>query len=117
MMANDGPLTIDRSEGKAPGTLIVRLAGPLTLPNMFELQTQFRNAEPVPLTVLDLSGVPYMDSAGMGLVINYHVHCQNRGVRLVAVGVSPRVMELFKMTRVDSVISMASTADEAESLA
>lgn len=94
----------------------MRLSGPLTLANIFELQAQFRNSEPVPLTILDLAGVPYMDSAGMGLVINYHVHCQNRGGRLVAVGVSPRVLELFKITRVDSVISMAATTDEAESL-
>ena len=115
-MAFDGPLTIDRVAGKTAGTRIVRLSGPLTLPNIFELQAQFRNSEPVPLTVLDLAGVPYMDSAGMGVVINYHVHCQSRGGRLVAVGVSPRVMELFKITRVDSVISMAATTDEAESL-
>jgi anti-sigma B factor antagonist len=57
-----------------------------------------------------------MDSAGMGVVVNYHVHCQNQGGRLIAVGVSPRIMELFKITKVDSVIRMAPTLEEAEAL-
>jgi anti-sigma B factor antagonist len=115
-MAIDGPLKIDREEGKNPGTLIVRLAGPLTLRNIFDLQSQLRNAKPTPVTILDLTDVPYMDSAGMGVVVNYHVHCQNLGGRLSAVGVSPRIMELFKITKVDSVIRMAPTLEEAEAL-
>ena len=116
-MAIDGPLKIDREQGKTPGTLILRLTGPLTLLNIFDLQSLLRSAEPVPLTILDLSGVPYMDSAGMGVVVNFHVHCQNKGGRLVAAGVSPRILELFKITRVDKVIAMAATSEEAEALA
>jgi anti-sigma B factor antagonist len=115
-MAIDGPLKIEREEGKAPGTLIVRLAGPLTLINIFDLQAQLRAAKATPVTILDLTGVPYMDSAGMGVVVNYHVHCQNQGGRLIAVGVSPRIMELFKITKVDSVIRMTATLEEAEAL-
>jgi len=55
-----------------------------------------------------------MDSAGMGAVINHYVHCQNRGARLVVSGVSSRVMELFKLTKVDTVIPLAETVEEAE---
>jgi anti-sigma B factor antagonist len=116
-MAIDGPLTIEREAGKTPGTLILRLTGPLTLLNIFDLQALLRSAEPTPLTILDLSGVPYMDSAGMGVVVNYYVHCQNKGGRLIAAGVSPRILELFKITRVDKVIRMAPTTEEAEALA
>lgn len=116
-MAIDGPLKIDREEGKAPGTLIVRLAGPLTLINIFDLQTLLRTANATPLTILDLTEVPYMDSAGMGVVVNYHVHCQNKGGKMIAVGVNPRIMELFKITKVDSVIQMAPTVEEAEARA
>jgi anti-sigma B factor antagonist len=58
-----------------------------------------------------------MDSAGMGVVVNYYVHCQNKGGRLIAAGVSPRILELFKITRVDKVIRMAPTTEEAEALA
>ena len=115
-MAIDGPLQIDLENGKTSGTLIIRLTGPLTLRNIFDLQTQFRTLKETPLTILDMTGVPYMDSAGMGVVVNGHVHCQSRGGKLVAVGVSSRILALFEMTHVDKVIAMAPTLEEAEAL-
>jgi anti-anti-sigma factor len=114
-MALDAPLTIEHKEGALPGTRILHLNGPLTLRNIFELQTTLRT-DPLPaLSILDLSSVPYMDSAGMGLVINHFVHCQNCGTKMIAVGVSPRVMELFKITKVDTIIPQAATVAAAES--
>src|SRR5271166_4985554 len=105
-MALDDPLTIEQQRGKAPETLIFRLTGPITLRNLFDLQAKLRGVELQSRTILDLSGVPYMDSAGMGAVINFYTHCQNKGIRMIVAGVNPRVLELFKMTRVDSVIPM-----------
>ena len=114
-MLNDGPLTIARKDGKNPGTQVFSLAGPLTLRNLFELQAELRNAAPPPLTVIDLTGVPYMDSAGMGLVMNHYVRCQTRGVKLVVAGANNRVLDLFKVTKVDRVLPLVPTIDEAES--
>jgi anti-anti-sigma factor len=113
-MAIDDPLVIERKEGKAPGTLVFHLTGPVTLRNLFDLQGQLRSGELPRTSILDLSGVPYMDSAGMGAIMNYYTHCQNRGVKLIVAAVSSRVMELFKMTRVDKVIAFAPTVEEAE---
>jgi len=114
-MAIDAPLSIERKDSSVPGTRILVLTGPLTLRNLFELQADLRSGELPKLSIIDLSGVPYMDSAGMGLIINHYVHCQNHGSRMIAVGVSPRVHELFRMTKVDSVIAQAATIEEAES--
>ncbi|HEY6851495.1 MAG TPA: STAS domain-containing protein [Terracidiphilus sp.] len=113
-MAIDDPLVIERREGKSPDTLIFQLTGPVTLRNLFELQDQLRSGAQPKLAILGLSGVPYMDSAGMGAIINYYVHCQNKGVKLMIAGVSSRVMELFKMTRVDTVMTFASGIEQAE---
>jgi anti-sigma B factor antagonist len=113
-MHNDAPLKIDRREGKAPGTHIFVLSGPVTLANIFALQDVLRGGELPSTSILDLTEVPYMDSAGMGAVINYYTHCERRGARVIVVGVSHRVSELFKLTRVDAVIPMAATAAEAE---
>jgi len=113
-MAIDAPLTVEQTVGQAPGTRILTLNGPLTLRNMFELQNLLRSGDQPKLSILDLSGVPYMDSAGMGLIINHFVHCQNAGSRMVAVGVSTRVLELFKMTKVDSIIAIAPSVEVAE---
>jgi anti-anti-sigma factor len=113
-MPFDAPLSIEQRPGKAPGTLIFRLDGPITLRNLFDFQAKLRAPELPPTTILDLTGVPYMDSAGMGAIINHYTHCTGKGSRLVVVGVSDRVLELFKMTKVNTIISMAETVDEAE---
>ena len=113
-MLNDGPLTIDRRDGKTTGTKVYCLAGPLTLRNLFEFQSELRDSPPQPLTIIDLAGVPYMDSAGMGLVMNQYVRCQTRGAKFVVSGANSRVMDLFKVTKVDSVLPLAKTIEEAE---
>ena len=113
-MLNDGPLTIERKEGKNPTTQVFSLVGPLTLRNLFEFQAELRNATPPPLTVIDLTGVPYMDSADMGLVMNHYVHCQTRGAKLVVAGANNRILDLFKVTKVNTILPMVSTTDEAE---
>ena len=116
-MAIDAPLTIERKEGNSSGTVIFRLSGPLTLRNMFDFQSMLRSGEPPPVTIIDLTGVPYMDSSGMGMIINYFVRCQGKGVKLIAAGVSPRVIELFKLTKVDTVIPITATVEDAEAKA
>jgi anti-anti-sigma factor len=113
-MLNDGPLTIERKEGKDPGTRIFCLTGPLTLRNLFELQSELRGMALPTLTVLDLTDVPYMDSAGMGLVMNHYVRCQTRGARMVVSGANNRVMDLFKVTKVDTVLPLVPTLEAAE---
>ena len=103
-MFNDAPLTFEMKEGKTPGTRIFHITGPLTLRNMFDLQAALRTEPQPQTTVLDLTEVPYMDSAGMGLIVNHYVRCKSRGTEVVAAGVCDRVMELFKLTKVDTVI-------------
>jgi anti-sigma B factor antagonist len=113
-MATDSPLSIELVEGKSPGTRILRLKGPLTLKNIFPFQSELRSGGPHPITILDLTGVPYMDSAGMGALMNYFVHCQRENLKFIVAGVSPRVLELFKLTKVDNLIAIAPTVEEAE---
>lgn len=113
-MLTDSPLTIDRRDGKNAGTRVFCLSGPLTLRNLFEFQTELRSADPTPLTIIDIAGVPYMDSAGMGLVMNHYVRCTTRGTKLVVTGANSRVMDLFKVTKVDTVLPLVATVDEAE---
>jgi ABC-type transporter Mla MlaB component len=119
------PFTIERKEGKAPGTVIFRFLGPFTARDMFgtlapvviENMLSFQPApgdKPPALNILDLTGVPYMDSAGLGRIVRHYVHCRGKGIRMVAAGASPRVLELFKMTRMDSVIPMSSTVEQAD---
>jgi anti-sigma B factor antagonist len=111
-MSNE-PLTLEACAGQAQGCRILRLNGPLTLQGVFAFQTALR-ADPPQSLVLDLSSVPYMDSAGMGAIINYYVSCPRNGRKLVVAGVNQRVFELFRMTKVDALLTLAATVAEAE---
>jgi len=66
------------------------------------------------VTILDLTDVPYMDSTGLGAIVSLYVRCRGRGIRLIAAGAGPRVLELFQMTKVDAVIPMIATVEEAD---
>jgi anti-sigma B factor antagonist len=107
------PLTLESLSGQSPGCRILRLAGPLVINNLFEFQNTLRT-DPPPTLILDLTEVPYMDSAGMGAIINYFVSAQRSGRKFAVAGVNGRVQELFRMTKVDALLTMRPTAIEAE---
>jgi anti-anti-sigma factor len=119
------PFSIERKEGKAPGTVIFRLCGPFTardmfgsltpvaLHNMLDFQSTPGEAPPA-VNILDLTDVPYMDSTGLGMIVRHYVRCQSKGVRLIAAGVSPRILELLKLTKVEAVFSVTATVEEAD---
>lgn len=106
-------LNLENVSGQSADCRILRLRGPLTLQGVFAFQNTLR-ADPPASLILDLSGVPYMDSAGMGAIINYYVSCQRNGRRLVVAGVNGRVLELFRMTKVDGLLTITTTVNEAE---
>jgi anti-anti-sigma factor len=117
--------SIERKDGKAPGTVIFRLTGPFTARDMYGSLTpvaleHMLNFQSTPdevrpaVNILDLTEVPYMDSKGLGMVVNHHTSCQGKGVRLVVAGATPRVQELFAMTRVDTILSLSPTIEEAD---
>jgi MFS superfamily sulfate permease-like transporter len=59
----DRELTYRSSNGAKDGVLVVTLDGPLLLGNLFDFQNELRGLK-APCLILDLSGVPYIDSAG-----------------------------------------------------
>jgi anti-sigma B factor antagonist len=107
------PLMLESVPGQAPGSRVLRLIGPLTIHNLFEFQSTLR-ADPPAALILDLSNVPYMDSAGMGSIINYYVSCQRHGRRLIVAGVNGRVLELFVMTKVVGLLTIVPSVAAAE---
>ena len=108
-------LSIEVSTGKSAAVRVLRPSGPITLQNFTTLQAEFLKLQ-VPVTILDLSKVPHMDSAGLGVILKYYVAAQKRGHKLILAGVNDRVLDLFKLTRVNSLIPLAATVEQAESL-
>ena len=113
-MAITTPLKIEPIPGSKPGTVILRLTGPVTLNSVSPLRALFRGTEPPQHTILDLGGVPFMDSAGMSEIINHEVYCRDKHVRLTLAGVTPRVLTMFHITRLEKVFTLTTTVEEAE---
>jgi anti-sigma B factor antagonist len=109
----DEPLAIETAPVSRADAAVLRLKGPLTLSTLFALQDALR-AQNVHLTILDLSGVPYIDSAGLGTILISYVSAEKNGRKLVLVGVSERVQSLIRMTRVDTVLKTFPTVEDAE---
>jgi anti-sigma B factor antagonist len=102
----DDKLTIDSQTDPASGVCTIKLTGPLVLSNMFAFQTRLREEKNANV-ILDLSAVPYVDSAGIGVLVNGLVSCKNHGRTLVLAGVVERVMTVLKVTKVDTLFQFA----------
>ena len=66
--------------------------------------------------VLDLANVKFMDSSGLGAVVACF-KALGRGRPLVVAGATPAVTKLFAMTRIDQVLRLAPSVDEALAVA
>jgi anti-sigma B factor antagonist len=96
----DENLTIEDLPARDDGPRVLRLTGPLVITSFFEFQTLVREDKSATL-VLDFSGVPYIDSAGIGALVGAYVSRQKDGRGLMLVGVTPRVRTALKVTKVD----------------
>src|SRR6202048_3226855 len=99
----DEPLTYSFSQGKSGGTTVLKLIGPLTISTMFGFQNEFRAATPQTM-IVDLSETTYMDSAGLGLIMNYYVAAADHGRKLLLAGMNDRIKALLEMTKVLGVL-------------
>lgn len=108
-------MTYTVSDGAREGIVILALDGPFTLGNMFQLQSDLRALTP-PCLIMDLSFVPYMDSAGLGVMMNYFVSAQSHGRKFFVTGVSDRLRALLEMTKVDNVLQICDSVEAAQAL-
>jgi len=109
-------LKIESLAGTREGIRILKLTGPFTLTTFFDFQSIIREGQSR-MTIIDLSGVPYMDSAALGSILGFHVSCQREGRQYALVGVSDRLMTIFRVAGVDGMVTFANSVDEAEAMA
>ena len=95
------------------GARLFELNGPLTLATLFEFQEAVRQ-DKTKSVLLDVSGVPYMDSGGLGSVISAFVSCQSSHRGFAMFGVSERIQQLLDVTRVSGLMPCFSSLEEAE---
>jgi len=91
---------------------VLSLRGPLTMENVSPFLNAVRR-ENAPTMILDFSGVPYLDSSGLGSLVSAYTSCQKAGRRVALTGVNQRVMKVFEITKVEEVFLMFPTLSDA----
>ncbi len=101
------------SQGAREGQKILSLKGPLTIHTTFDFQSAAR-AETSPALIIDLTDVPYVDSAGLGALVGAQVTTKRANREVAFVGVNARVKALMDMTHVSQLFRIYLTVQEAE---
>jgi anti-sigma B factor antagonist len=91
---------------------VLSLHGPLTMENVPPFLNAVRR-ENAATMILDFTGVPYLDSSGLGSLISAYTSCQKAGRRVALIGVNSRVLKVFEITRVEPVFLMFATLSDA----
>jgi anti-sigma B factor antagonist len=94
------------------GKRLLRLKGPILISNLFDFQARVRSNTSQAL-YLDLTEVPYVDSAAIGALVGAQVSHQKGGRTLALVGVCERVHHALQITNVESLFRFYDSMDAA----
>ena len=101
MAANALPTpTLNLTTEKTPTESIVRCTGRITVETSDQLRETARSLiSESQCVVLDFSGVNYLDSSGLGMIVGLLISARKSGCKLRFVNLTPRVKEIFTTTR------------------
>lgn len=88
-------------------TTIIELEGQITIGSgVQDLRSALRRlaAGPAPRVVVDLEGVTFFDSAGLGELVAGYQRIWERGGRLCVARPRAKVLDLIRLTRLDDVV-------------
>ena len=106
-------LKIESRAGAYPGVRIIHLEGPFVLQDVFEFQSTVRRGND-PITIIDVTEVPFMDSAALGAVMALHTSCQRQQRKYALAGPSERLRTLFDVAGVSTLLVTYPTLAEAQ---
>lgn len=111
-MAND-QLKIEVRDGAGPGQRVVTLTGVLTISTLFAFQ-DFTHADKSEALIIEMSGVAYIDSAGLGSIISAYVSREREARKLVLASVNDRVKMVMTVTGVEQLFQIFPSVAQAE---
>lgn len=59
-----------------------------------------------PEIILDMAGVPFIDTSGLGVLVGLRTHMKSKGIVLRLVNPSEKVHQNFKLTRLDAIFGL-----------
>jgi anti-anti-sigma factor len=114
-LPDEAPFAVQLSPGPGPGQTVVTVTGDVDMHSQSGLRDALIEAGAVPGTrvVLDLSGVEFMASAGVQVLLDGASQFETAGGALVLVGPQPMVARVLSLTQADQLIPVAATVAEA----
>ncbi|HTJ60152.1 MAG TPA: STAS domain-containing protein [Candidatus Saccharimonadales bacterium] len=97
-------------------TIVIRVRGDVTAASEGPLMAAYGQAgDKTRVIVLDFSGLDYMNSGGIGLLVTLLVRANRQKQKLLACGLNDHYKQIFELTRLDEAIGIHDT--EAAALA
>jgi anti-sigma B factor antagonist len=106
-------LQVVATPGAREGSRILELKGALTIQTVFGFQDAVRG-ETAPELILDLSSVPFIDSAGLGALVATYVRAKKALRKIAFAGMNTQVKALADMTQLSQLFHTYPTVKDAE---
>ena len=96
------------------GVTVLKLRGSLSQLELADVEKSFHDAthENGAAVVIDLSNVEFLTTPAITMFLEAAKSLKGTGGRIVAAGPQPRVGEVLKRLRLDSLLPVATTVDE-----
>ena len=109
----DNRLELRMHDGARPGEKVLVLEGVLNAETASRFRDSVRGYQSATL-VVDMSGVRYVDSSGLGVLIGAYVSFEGNCRRLLLAGLNDRVWDLFHTCKIEDVFTRYPTVADAE---
>ncbi|HUL32250.1 MAG TPA: STAS domain-containing protein [Candidatus Eisenbacteria bacterium] len=105
-------LDLEKLPGSNEGLYIYRASGKLSLETVNEFLPGLR-AEAAQRMVLDLSGVNFLDSAGVGALVSLFVSRRNQGKQFGLAALQPQASAVVRVAGLQNLLPIYKTVEEA----
>ena len=102
-------------ESDVPGALRVTVTGSLDTPGSekFMAEMATRVIPHCPSLILDMSGVEWVSSAGVGALVRLLTRTQSSNNTMALFGCGPKVQTVLRICGLDQALNLCETADQA----
>jgi anti-sigma B factor antagonist len=104
-------LELNKQDG-SNGTVVATLGGKLSLETVSEFITTMR-PEPAPHLVLDMSGLSFLDSAGVGALVSLFVSRRNHGKTMALAGLTQQGVAVMQVSGLMKLIPIFPSVNDA----
>lgn len=103
-------------ESVVPGALRVIITGSLDTPGSekFMAEMATRVIPHCPSLILDLTGVEWVSSAGVGALVRLLTRTQSSGGTMALFGCGPKVQTVLRICGLEAALNVCETADQAQ---